>query len=186
MTNFNYQVIFIFTTIVALSCLICGLFIQPPRLKASGTSTSSVPQSASKLAQYVEPNALPIAVIVLLVATCYSGVLSFIHFYAKDINLVEAASFFFLMYAFAILLSRPFTGPLMDRKGENIIIYPAIVIMAVGILMLSQTQNSVMLLASAALLGFGFGNIQSVCQTIAVKVPLCNGWVWRPRLSLLR
>ena len=74
----------------------------------------------------------------------------------------------------------------MDRKGENIIIYPAIVIMAVGILMLSQTQNSVMLLASAALLGFGFGNIQSVCQTIAVKVPLCNGWVWRPRLSLLR
>lgn len=169
MTNFNYQVIFIFTTIVALSCLICGLLIQPPRLKASGTSISSVPQSASKLAQFVEPNALPIAVIVLLVATCYSGVLSFIHFYAKDINLVEAASFFFLMYAFAILLSRPFTGPLMDRKGENIIIYPAIVIMAVGILMLSQTQNSVMLLASAALLGFGFGNIQSVCQTIAVK-----------------
>lgn len=73
------------------------------------------------------------------------------------------------MYAFAILLSRPFTGPLMDRKGENIIIYPAIVIMALGILLLSQAQNSVMLLASAALLGFGFGNIQSVCQTIAVK-----------------
>ncbi len=57
----------------------------------------------------------------------------------------------------------------MDRKGENIIIYPAIVIMALGILLLSQAQNSVMLLASAALLGFGFGNIQSVCQTIAVK-----------------
>ncbi|WP_159196809.1 MFS transporter, partial [Klebsiella pneumoniae] len=88
---------------------------------------------------------------------------------AKEINLVEAASFFFLMYAFAILLSRPFTGPLMDRKGENIIIYPAIVIMALGIFLLSQAQNSVMLLTSAALLGFGFGNIQSVCQTIAVK-----------------
>lgn len=169
MTNFNYQVIFIFTSIVALSCLICGLFIQPPRLKASHSSAASTSQSTSKLAQYIEPNALPIALIVLLVATSYSGILSFIHFYAKEINLVEAASFFFLMYAFAILLSRPFTGPLMDRKGENIIIYPAIVIMALGILLLSQAQNSVMLLASAALLGFGFGNIQSVCQTIAVK-----------------
>ena len=41
--------------------------------------------------------------------------------------------------------------------------------MALGILLLSQAQNSVMLLSSAALLGFGFGNIQSVCQTIAVK-----------------
>ncbi|MGE8538785.1 MAG: MFS transporter, partial [Acinetobacter sp.] len=102
-------------------------------------------------------------------ATCYSGILSFIHFYAKEINLVEAASFFFLLYAIAILLSRPFTGPLMDRKGENIIIYPAIVIMALGIILLSQAHNSMMLLASAALLGFGFGNIQSVCQTIAVK-----------------
>ncbi|WP_216936543.1 MULTISPECIES: MFS transporter [unclassified Acinetobacter] len=169
MSHFNYQVIFIFTSIVALSCLICSLFIQPPRLKTSTPSSSSAPQTTSKLAQYIEPNALPIAVIVLLVATCYSGILSFIHFYAQDINLVEASSFFFLMYAFAILLSRPFTGPLMDRKGENIIIYPAIVIMALGIFLLSQAQNSVMLLTSAALLGFGFGNIQSVCQTIAVK-----------------
>ncbi len=82
----------------------------------------------------------------------------------------------------------------MDRKGENIIIYPAIVIMALGILLLSQAQNSVMLLSSAALLGFGFGNIQSVCQTIAVKsttlqrmglsnldllyCPGCRSWFW--------
>src|SRR5690606_22116840 len=128
-----------------------------------------LPQSTSKLAQYIEPNALPIAVIVLLVATCYSGILSFIHFYAKDINLVEAASFFFLMYAFAILLSRPFTGPLMDRKGVNIIIYPAIVIMALGIWLHSQAESFVMLLTSAALLSLDLENIQSVFQTIAVK-----------------
>src|SRR5690606_36691454 len=123
----------------------------------------------SKLAQYVKPNALRIAVNVLLIETCHASILSFIHFYAKEIDLVEAASFFYLMYAFAILMSRALCGPLMDRKGENIIIYPAIVIMALGILLLSQAQNSVMLLTSAALLGFGFGYIQSVCQTIAVK-----------------
>lgn len=169
MSNFNYQVIFVFTSVVALSCLICSLFIQPPQIKITNPVNHIENQSSSKLAQYIEPKALPISMIVLIVATCYSGVLSFIHFYAKEINLVETASFFFLMYAIAILLSRPFTGPLMDRKGENIIIYPAIVIMALGILLLSQAHNATMLLASAALLGFGFGNLQSVCQTIAVK-----------------
>ncbi|CAM9147737.1 MFS transporter [Acinetobacter pseudolwoffii] len=169
MSNFNYQVIFVFTSVVALSCLICSLFIQPPQIKITNQVNHIENQSSSRLAQYIEPKALPISMIVLIVATCYSGVLSFIHFYAKEINLVETASFFFLMYAIAILLSRPFTGPLMDRKGENIIIYPAIVIMALGILLLSQAHNATMLLASAALLGFGFGNLQSVCQTIAVK-----------------
>ncbi|MCO8090927.1 MFS transporter [Acinetobacter pseudolwoffii] len=169
MSNFNYQVIFVFTSVVALSCLICSLFIQPPQIKITNPVNHIENQSSSRLAQYIEPKALPISMIVLIVATCYSGVLSFIHFYAKEINLVETASFFFLMYAIAILLSRPFTGPLMDRRGENIIIYPAIVIMALGILLLSQAHNATMLLASAALLGFGFGNLQSVCQTIAVK-----------------
>lgn len=169
MSNFNYQVIFVFTSVVALSCLICSLFIQPPQIKITNPVNHIENQSSSRLAQYIEPKALPISMIVLIVATCYSGVLSFIHFYAKEINLVETASFFFLMYAIAILLSRPFTGPLMDRKGESIIIYPAIVIMALGILLLSQAHNATMLLASAALLGFGFGNLQSVCQTIAVK-----------------
>lgn len=169
MSHFDYQVIFFFSSAVALSCLICSLFIQPSQIKMTAAANSLANPSQSKLAQYIEPNALPISVIVLIVAICYSGILSFIHFYAKEINLVEAASFFFLMYAIAILLSRPFTGPLMDRKGENIIIYPAIVIMALGIVLLSQAHNSVMLLTSAALLGFGFGNIQSVCQTIAVK-----------------
>lgn len=168
MSHFDYQMIFLVSSVIALSSLICSVFIQPPPIK-SRTSIQATSQASSKLAQYIEPKALPIAVIVLLLTTCYSGVLSFIHFYAQDIDLVETASFFFLMYAIAILLSRPFTGPLMDRKGENIIIYPAIILMALGIFLLSQTQNSVMLLTSAALLGFGFGNILSVCQTIAVK-----------------
>ena len=119
--------------------------------------------------QFVEPNAVPISLIMLFASICYSGVLSFINFYAKEINLVETASFFFLMYAIAILISRPFTGPLMDRKGENIIIYPAFIIMGIALILLSITHSSWMLLLCAGLLGLGYGNIQSVCQTIAVK-----------------
>lgn len=73
------------------------------------------------------------------------------------------------MYAIAILFSRPFTGRLMDRKGENIIMYPAFIVMAIALFLLSQAHNSSMLLLCAGLLGLGYGNIQSVCQTIAVK-----------------
>ena len=140
--------------------------IHPSKVQISDKLNTPKPKFISR---FIEINALPISIIMLLAAICYSGVLSFINFYAKELNLVQAASFFFLMYAIAILISRPFTGPLMDRKGENIIIYPAFIIMGVALILLSFAQTSTMLLICASLLGFGYGNIQSVCQTIAVK-----------------
>ncbi|KGT46493.1 MULTISPECIES: MFS transporter [Acinetobacter] len=170
MAQYDYQVIFAFTSFVALTCLLFSFGVDTSQVKlAAKPNPQHTAQSTSRLAQFVEPKAFPIAVIILIAGACYSGVLSFINLYAKEINLLQAASFFFLMYAAAILISRPFTGRLMDRKGENVIMYPAIVLMALGIGLLSQAHNSVMLLTSAALLGFGYGNIQSICQTIAVK-----------------
>jgi MFS family permease len=171
MLHIGYNAIFIVSSIIAVSCLIVALLIQVPNLPQQNNPLDiSVPiEKLSWISQFVEHKALPISFIMLLASICYSGVLSFINFYAKEIDLVETASFFFLMYAIAILISRPFTGPLMDRKGENIIMYPAFIIMAIAMVLLSQVQSSFMLLLCASLLGFGYGNIQSVCQTVAVK-----------------
>ncbi|MCX2643702.1 MFS transporter, partial [Klebsiella pneumoniae] len=116
------------------------------------TAIASPPKS-SWITQFIEPRAVPIAIIVLLTSVCYSGVLSFINFYAKSLDLAKAASIFFLMYALAILFSRPFTGPLMDRRGENIIMYPAILILAFGLFLFGKVQTPSMLLILAGFLG---------------------------------
>ncbi len=147
--------------------LITAFFIYVPPLKVT-INTEEI--KGFKLSNYLEPKALPIGFITLAVAFCYSSVLSYINFYAIEINLVTAASFFFLVYSIAILLSRPVTGRLMDQKGANIIMYPAIIIMAAGMLILSSASNSFTLLVAAALIGLGFGNIQSCTQAIAIKL----------------
>ena len=171
MLNVGYQSIFVVSTVIAVCCLVVAWLIQVPDLPKINKAIETVVamKKPNWFSQFVEPNAVPISLIMLFASICYSGVLSFINFYAKEINLVETASFFFLMYAIAILISRPFTGPLMDRKGENIIIYPAFIIMGIALILLSITHSSWMLLLCAGLLGLGYGNIQSVCQTIAVK-----------------
>ncbi|NNG99694.1 MFS transporter [Acinetobacter sp. ANC 5414] len=171
MLHIGYDAIFIVSSIIAVSCLVVAFLIQVPNLPQQNNPLDlSVPvEKPNWISQFIEHKALPISFIMLLASICYSGVLSFINFYAKEIDLVETASFFFLMYAIAILISRPFTGPLMDRKGENIIMYPAFIIMAIALVLLSQVHSSLMLLLCAGLLGFGYGNIQSVCQTVAVK-----------------
>ena len=71
-----------------------------------------------KLTDFFSVHALPIAIVVVIVSIAYSSVLSFIQFFAQENNLVDAASFFFVVYAIAILLTRPFTGRIMDQRGE--------------------------------------------------------------------
>ncbi|RKG33778.1 MFS transporter [Acinetobacter tianfuensis] len=173
MLHMGYNAIFTLSAIIAVSCLAISLLItvpnMPQTIKTIEESNAVLQQKQSFLSRFIELKALPISMIMLYTSICYSGVLSFINFYAKEINLVQAASFFFLMYAIAILISRPITGPLMDRKGANIIMYPAFMIMGTALVLLSMANSAWMLLLCAALLGFGYGNIQSVCQTLAVK-----------------
>ena len=163
----GYAEIFMLSSLIALSAIAVAGFIRPPQRIGSPSSRTAAPKANGS--RYIEKKALPISTVILCCSMAYVGVLSFLSFYAKEIHLVETALFFFLVYAVTILISRPITGPLMDRRGENMIMYPAFICMAVGLLLLSQANSSVLLLSSAALLGLGYGNIQSVCQTIAIK-----------------
>ncbi|PEZ76123.1 MFS transporter [Bacillus sp. AFS017274] len=163
----SFQVIFSFCLALGVISLITAFFLYVPALKVTAKVTES---KGFKLSNFIEPKALPISIITLLLAFCYSSVLSFISFYAIEINLVNTASFFFVVYAVAVLLSRPFSGPLMDRKGSNFIMYPAFMLFGIGLLLLSITTNSFTLLAAGFLIGLGFGNMQSSSQAIAVKL----------------
>ncbi|MCP1155279.1 MFS transporter [Peribacillus frigoritolerans] len=165
--NTSFQVIFSFCLALGVLSLITAFFLYVPALKVTAKVTES---KGFNLSNFIEPKALPISIITLLLAFCYSSVLSFISFYAIEIDLVNTASFFFVVYAVAVLLSRPFSGPLMDRKGSNFIMYPAFIIFGVGLLLLSMTTNSFTLLAAGFLIGLGFGNMQSSSQAIAVKL----------------
>ena len=57
----------------------------------------------------------------------------------------------------------------MDLKGGNSVIYPGLVLFAIGMLVLSQANSSITFLAAAAIIGLGYGNLQSSTQAIAIK-----------------
>ncbi|MFE8698537.1 MFS transporter [Cytobacillus sp. FJAT-53684] len=161
------QIIFSLCLILGIISLITAFFVYVPVLEGA-TKTNET--KGFKLSQFIEPKAVPIALITLVVAFCYSSVLSFINFYAIEIDLVSAASFFFLVYSIAVLISRPFTGRLMDVKGANYVMYPAFIFFTAGMLLLGFAYNSLTLLAAGILIGLGFGNMQSCTQAIAIKL----------------
>lgn len=159
----SFSTIFLLCLIVGIISLVSALFVNVPE-----ADNPKIVRGFS-LSAFVEPKALPISLIIAVAALSFSSVLSYINFYASELDLVEAASIFFLVYSIAVLLSRPLTGRLMDARGANVVMYPAIAVFAVGLFVLSQATTAIGLLVAGALIGLGFGNIQSGTQAIAVK-----------------
>lgn len=128
-------------------------------------------QQARKLSfdDLFERNAIPIAIVGSLIAFAYSSVLSFISVYAKELNLLEAAGYFFAVLAAFMLISRPFVGRLFDVKGAKIVVFPTMIIFLIGLMTLSFTQSAFLLLLGAALVGIGYGSLVPCLQTLAIQ-----------------
>lgn len=162
----GFTSIFVFSLIMGILSLIIALPVKAPQIEHAG----SLENKGFKLSNYFESKAMPISIAMFVMAFAYSGILSFITSYAEEINLVQAGSFYFLVYAVIILISRPFTGVMLDTKGGNSVAYPGLVLFAIGMLLLSQAHTSLIFLLAAALIGLGYGNFQSTTQALAIKV----------------
>lgn len=162
--HFNYAFIFVAATIFATAGLVATLFLKVPK-----SEYQPEPVKGFRFSDYFEKSALSISLLVGLSGFVYSSILSFLTGFAQEINLVSAASFFFVMFAVFLLASRPFTGRWFDQFGENAVIYPSILLFASGMLLLSQAQMGIMLLAAGAIIGIGYGTFQSSTQAIVVK-----------------
>ena len=163
----SFTMIFVICTIFSFISTIILLFVQIP--KGNITKEQIDAMKGFKLKDFFEIKAVPISIMIAIMGFAYSGILSFITSYAKEIDLMETASFFFIIYAVFILISRPFTGRLLDQKGDNIVIYPALLLFVSGLVILSQAHHGFTLLLAGALIGLGFGTLSSCCQAIAIK-----------------
>ena len=97
----SFSVIFGFCLILGIFSLCTTFFLYVPKTDKPIKTAES---KGFKFSSFIEPKALPIAIITFVIAFCYSSVLSFINFYAIEIDLVEAGSFFFIVYAIVVLL----------------------------------------------------------------------------------
>lgn len=118
---------------------------------------------------FFEVSALPISSIMGIFAFAYSSIISFLASFSKEVQLMTAASFFFIIYSIVVFLTRPITGKMLDSKGDNIVMYPAILSFSAGLIVLSQAEHGIILLLAGALIGLGYGNLLSASQAIAMK-----------------
>ncbi|MGE7603415.1 MFS transporter [Peribacillus sp. NPDC097675] len=163
----DFTMVFVVCTIFSVISIVVMLFAEITEVNLTKEQIQEV--KGFKLQDFFEKSALPISSIIFIIGITYASVLTYISPYAIEVNLTGAASIFFIVYAIFLLASRPFTGKLLDIKGDNIVIYPALLLYTIGLVCLSQSYTNWMLLVAAAFIALGFGNMISCSQAVVVN-----------------
>ncbi|KMY52922.1 multidrug MFS transporter [Bacillus sp. FJAT-27231] len=168
MREWGSLVMFTMCIVISGLALIAGLLVNVVESK-NNIRVMSIFQVKFNPRDLFEFSALPIAIVGAFFSIAYSSILSFVSVYAEEIQVGEVASYFFIVYAVVLLLSRPFTGRWFDQYGANVIVYPAIFLFAAGLLLLSQAETALIFLVTAGMIGVGWGTLFPSFQTIAIQ-----------------
>lgn len=162
--RYGHQVLMVLNMGIAALCMLCFLFLRnlPPMRQHQ--------RPPFALYSYIDPRVVRFSLVALVACPSYGCIQAFLPSFAAERGLSGPAGAFFLCYAGAALLTRPKTGRLFDQRGENIVLYPALLLTALALFTLSRAHTPAMLLGAGLLLGVGFANFQSVGQAVALSM----------------
>ena len=164
-TNF-YTIIITSVVLIAITAVAC-FAVKIVNLELTPEHRAQI--NKWSLDSFIEKRVLFITGVAFFIGLSYSSVLAFLSTYAKAIHLVQAGSYFFVVYALAVTLTRPMTGKIFDSRGENFVMYPSYIFLPLGLFALSITSSSWMLLVAGVLVGLGYGTFMSNGQAVCLK-----------------
>lgn len=160
----SFNLLFIVMSFVVLAGAFCALSVKLP------TETPRIkPKFTIKWSDLVERKALPVALLAGFVAFSYSSVLSYLTIYSQEKDLLAYASLFYVVFAAAMLLSRPFTGKIYDTKGPKYIIIPGFLSFIMGLIVMGTMTNIWLFLLAGLLIGLGYGALVPSFQAMSVQ-----------------
>lgn len=165
----NYNAVFLFCSISSAVALLFCLMLRLPEPPRNAPTEHAGARRGGFIRSIISPAALPISLVLLVCGTAYSGIISFLAPYLISVSMTAAASWFFLVYAVMVLVSRLFAGRIQDRKGDNAIMYPLLVVFTLGMASLALQPGNLSIVAAAILTGLGFGALMPCAQAIAVS-----------------
>ncbi|WP_127589750.1 MFS transporter [Paenibacillus lautus] len=157
-SGYSFRTLFLVATGLSLIAFILAYMTRAPY---------QAKPSAGRI-QLVEKSVLPVTVAIFFLAVAYGGITTFLPLFAESIRVNPGT--FFLVYAVALTLIRPFAGKLSDRFGEAAVIIPSLVVTAAALIVLSLSNGLPGLITAAILYGIGFGSAQPALQAATLRI----------------
>lgn len=167
---YGFWAMFVGATAVSAVALAAALFIRLPERRPEGGRIRD--HLRLRPSDILDRRAVTPALVMMLLGATFGSVLTFLNGYARSIEMVDAASAYFVVYAVAVLVSRFFAGRIQDRRGDNVVVYPAILLYTASLVLLAWAPSPAVVVLSGVLAGLGFGSILPVLQAVvAAAVP---------------
>lgn len=160
-----YDKAFIAASIPAILALFAAAIVKLPPIVFR--------QKSFKWRNFIEVRVIPICVVQFFIAFVFGGLISFVALYCEEIN-VANGGVFFLCYAIAMSVIRPFGGRTTDRSGPKLVVTVGLLSLIGGYILLWITNGIVILVLSALLLGFGHGLNMPALQTMIIYMVEVN------------
>ena len=164
----SYGMLFVACAFVTAVAIAMAIFTRIPEAEITREQIAAL--RSFHPADIFEKSAVPLSAVILIMVVGFSGIVTFLNSYATSIDLSAPAGYFFIVYSAAILVSRPFTGWLLDQKGDNVLLCPALLIFAASLAVLARAHSGPALLTAAAMAGLGFGTFMSCSQAVVAKI----------------
>ena len=138
--------------------------------KVDAPAKAATEHHGFRFTDFFELSVVPISATCTVLFFCYSSLLTFLTPFSEENGLQAASSMFFVVYAVATFVTRPFTGKLFDQKGDRAVMVPSFIAFVVGMAILGNVHHPAVMLIAAALMGFGVGTIQSSALALCVRI----------------
>ncbi|OCT17128.1 MFS transporter [Paenibacillus pectinilyticus] len=164
MQAYSFRYVLLVSTCLAILSLFSSLFITYPK-----PITSLHPTQRSRFVDRLwERSALLPSSLLLCTAICYGGIVTFITLFGRETGIPNVGLFFFCN-ASMVLLVRPVTGVLFDRRGPEWVLIPGAIFTISGLFLLSYAHSNLSLALAALCYGVGFGSIQPALQAWTIS-----------------
>lgn len=167
--KWSFQVMFMTSVALSVLALVLSRWVrlqEPPRMRKSFDLRLNVREWKALL----ERRAMPLSLVQLSLAIVFGGVLSFVPLYAAELSNARLAGMYFMVYALALVLSRPLSGRIYDALGPDVVIYPGMLLYLTGVAMLGLAKGPLLLLTAGFVIGLGYGAIQPSLQARVIDL----------------
>lgn len=163
----SHEAMFIVCAIFSFLAFVLLLFVDIREISVSRNHDSA--DKHFDFPSYFDTKAMPLSFVILLTCICSSCITTFLAPYSTQEGSIDAAPFFFLIFAATITLSRPLFGKLMDRKGDNAAAYPSFTAFIAALLLLCINTTKPALIIAAILSALGYGTLSPCVQAMVTR-----------------
>ncbi|RLL43843.1 MFS transporter [Oceanobacillus piezotolerans] len=167
--NFNFNILFIVTTLIGFIALFCSLFINYEKNGEPDHKLSNIKVKRKLTEIMYEKTALPTALVTVFIYVAMGATMTFIPTYALSLG-IEDIGIYFIVYSFALFFTRIAGGKLADKYGSSLVIIPGLIMIVLSFVVLAYATSLSAFIISAILYGLGLGSVDPTLNAVMIRL----------------